>query len=221
MRFKLAMVIFGIGFLQACHSQAASFACEKAATPIEKAICADAKLSELDEHLARYYGLALQALGDGAVCVKQDQRAWVKATQKSCAAKTACLTKSYLKRLAVLDGLQPGASAVKNIELPFEPSLVAALPPENNETTPSGKPVAYSGHVIHESTDQDNMGYAIKSADGKSHVFVLDMNIGDSIAHQAVADLIANESSTQFIVRGTNADGGFDEQKCRMIYRVK
>jgi uncharacterized protein len=221
MRFNFSILVAGVIFLNTTPSRAASFACDKAVTPTEKAICTNAKLSELDEHLARYYSLALEELGDGAPCLKLDQRQWAQTTRKSCAAKTDCLEAAYLKRLSTLDGLQPGANALKNIELPNAPSLVAAILPESTGSPSNGKTLEWRGHLLLENNDRNNMGYAIKSSDGQSHVFVLDIDIGNSNAHKIVANLIETEAATEFLVRGTNANGGFSSQKCRMVYRVR
>jgi hypothetical protein len=52
----------------------ASFDCAKAGTAVEKTICGDAELSSLDEHLGRYYVVALEQAGAGGACLKSDQR---------------------------------------------------------------------------------------------------------------------------------------------------
>lgn len=204
------------------HSGAASFDCARAKSKIEKAICADPKLSQFDEDLNRYYSTALEALKDGASCLKNDERAWVKTVRDKCGPKTDCLTTAYMGRLAALDGLQPGMSAVKYVELLAAPSLIAAIPPET-EPVPSHskKTLEMSGHLVHEASDQNNMGYAIKPAKGAARAFVFDMSIGNSANHQIVADAIAQEPTSRFMVRGTLADdGGFADDKCRYVYRL-
>ena len=49
--------------LAAGAAQAASFDCKRAATPIERTICADAALSQLDERTVAAYGEAVETLG--------------------------------------------------------------------------------------------------------------------------------------------------------------
>ena len=61
-----ALALFGFE-----SASAASFPCEKAATSVEKSICADKAVSELDEHLGRYYSAARAALGSGKSCLAQ------------------------------------------------------------------------------------------------------------------------------------------------------
>lgn len=203
-------------------SGAASFDCAKAKSKIEKAICADPKISQFDEDLNRYYTTAIEALKDGASCLKSDERAWVKTVRDKCGPKGDCLRQAYLGRLATLDGLQPGMSAVKYVELTAAPSLIAAIPPET-EPVPSHskKTFEMSGHLVHEAGDQDNMGYAVKPDKGAARAFVFDMSIGNSANHQIVADAIAQEPTSRFMVRGTLADdGGFADDKCRYVYRL-
>jgi uncharacterized protein len=55
-------------------SLAASFPCGKAQSRVEKAICADAEVSTLDEHLGRYYQAARSALRQAAPCLAADSR---------------------------------------------------------------------------------------------------------------------------------------------------
>ena len=73
-----------------------SFDCAKAGTAVEKTICGDAELSSLDEHLGRYYVVALEAAGAGAACLKSDQRSWVKTIRNPCGADAECLSAAYL-----------------------------------------------------------------------------------------------------------------------------
>lgn len=199
----------------------ASFDCAKSGTAVEKAICGDAELSSLDEHLGRYYVVALEQAGAGAACLKSDQRNWVKTIRNPCGADAHCLSAAYLQRLAALDGFQPGASALKNIALPEAPVLVAALPPEAD--TVAGKantPLEMRGQLVWEHDDINNMGFAVKPAQGQARAFVYDMSIGGG-AHDIIRTLIERESATQFLVRGMARDeGGFDDGQCRMVYRL-
>ncbi|MBK3733169.1 uncharacterized protein DUF1311 [Azospirillum brasilense] len=87
---------------------AAGFPCSKAATPTEKAICADPALSALDGRLAASYRAALEQLsgaspeeGTAGAAVKADQRAWLR-DRDSCRADAACLRRAYDGRVAVL-----------------------------------------------------------------------------------------------------------------------
>ena len=108
--------------------QAASFPCAKATTTVEKAICASSELSALDEDLARYYAAGREGLRHAEGCLVSDQRAWIRSVRDGCK-DAACLRDAYLGRLAALHAIQPGATSLRNIELPRMPSLVWIVPP--------------------------------------------------------------------------------------------
>jgi len=202
-------------------ANAASFDCAKARSPVEKAICGDTKLSNLDEYLGHYYEAARMALGDGADCLRDDQRHWIRAVRNPCGANVTCLTKAYLKRLATLDGLQPGATQIRTIELPREPTLALAIPPEPETAHSDGGPLALRGHLVWEHKDINNMGYAVRTKDGRAHVIVLDMDIGNSKNDAALRYLIERNTTATFMVRGTKAKGGgFAMDRCRFVYRL-
>jgi peptidoglycan-N-acetylglucosamine deacetylase len=88
------------------RAPAASFDCAKAASVIEHAICADAALARLDRQTAEAYQVALKNAYEPAAQekVRQEQRDWIAKRNKACggAAPSACLSKFYTDRLAVL-----------------------------------------------------------------------------------------------------------------------
>ena len=109
-------------------ASAASFDCKLAKTDTEKAICANEEVSTLDEYLGRYYAAARDTLKSADKCLVTDQRIWIREKRNPCK-DAACLRAAYLERLAVLDPLQPGATAIRNIELPKVWALVWIVPP--------------------------------------------------------------------------------------------
>ncbi len=76
---------------------AASFDCQKATTLIEKEICADNELSELDEQLARIYKSTLKNSVNSMLFKKQQQQ-WLKSKRNKCQT-VACLKLSYQVRV--------------------------------------------------------------------------------------------------------------------------
>ena len=76
-----------------------SFDCKKASTKIEKAICGNDRLSELDYSLSRVYKKARE----NNVGVKSDQRKWL-AKRNKCQGQeiASCLEMLYLQRINVL-----------------------------------------------------------------------------------------------------------------------
>lgn len=91
----IALVACGTAF-------GASFDCAKASNQIEKTICADKQLSEIDETMATAYKKALSSASD-AQATKASQRAWLINERNKCQ-DAACLLAAYKTRLAELSG---------------------------------------------------------------------------------------------------------------------
>lgn len=89
-----ALIALPLGLLPAT-ARAASFDCAKAATPTEKRICADPRLSKQDEALH-----ALYAPVSNSPDWRADQRAWL-ASRDACG-DAVCLRNLYADRLVVL-----------------------------------------------------------------------------------------------------------------------
>ncbi len=83
-------------------ASAASFNCTKAASAIEKTICADPELSKLDETLNAAYLKAVSRVGDKAL-VRQWQRNWLKSPAVYGCRKSDCLKPVFAQRIADLD----------------------------------------------------------------------------------------------------------------------
>ena len=76
--------------------RAASFDCRKAATAIEKMICADPALAALDCQLAAAYRRAL-AISPRPDSIQSDQHSWLARERARCT-DAACLKKAYGSR---------------------------------------------------------------------------------------------------------------------------
>ncbi|HVY87548.1 MAG TPA: lysozyme inhibitor LprI family protein [Hyphomonadaceae bacterium] len=77
--------------------------CAKAKSPDEKAICASTELVQLDAQMSTEYGLLKGFLAMGGRGALMDaQKDWIKA-RATCAADTACLTRTYNDRIAALE----------------------------------------------------------------------------------------------------------------------
>lgn len=79
---------------------AASFDCANVAAPIEKLVCSDETVSNLDADLARVYKVALEK-AENKDALKQQQRAWLKEKRNACK-EASCLTQIYQARIAEL-----------------------------------------------------------------------------------------------------------------------
>ena len=119
---------------QAGPSQAGpNFDCRAANSSIERAICADATLSEWEFRMGQQYHQALRARKDGDIqSIMEGQRAWVQQRNSSCSgiADTAiwtCLLEMTKQRVAVL---------AKATEVP--PAAQPPLPPQAGSKNQAG-----------------------------------------------------------------------------------
>ena len=199
---------------------AAGFDCSRAASRIERAICADAEVSQLDEYLGRYYAAARGVLGDGAECLQADQRAWL--AQRNRCSDAACLRAAYLDRLAELDPLQPGATALRSVSLPPRPGLAWIVPRAADRVAappnPKARAMQASGVIVDEVAQGD--GYVLLAPDGTRRVLVMLMFIEPPTGDRLAA--LARERA-QVTVRGFVArEGGreyFEPSQCAYIHR--
>src|SRR5688572_27435881 len=83
-------------------AEAQSFDCRKAATAVEKMICADAGLSALDEQMANAFAMARDYFDLNAI----SQAEWLKTVRNRCAS-TACLKDAYEARISHLYSVTP------------------------------------------------------------------------------------------------------------------
>lgn len=105
---KVMFAVFALCAVVSTGAQAASFDCAKAGTLVEKAICSDAALSDLDSQLGRAYKATL-ANSTAPEPLKAEQKSWL-AKRNQCK-DTACLVSAYQSRLSALGAGQPVAAA--------------------------------------------------------------------------------------------------------------
>jgi uncharacterized protein len=82
-------------------AQAASFDCGKAATKVEKLICSDSSIGELDDEMSTAYQWALMRVKDKQQVIKA-QRTWLK-TRDACGEDSACLWDAFPPRIRELE----------------------------------------------------------------------------------------------------------------------
>jgi uncharacterized protein len=218
MRIRIVTILL-FGMTHVAYAQ--SFDCKKAQTRIEKMVCADSGLSELDEYLGRYYAAARLELGRAASCLQTDQAQWLKVTRDACR-NASCLKTVYLNRLGELDALQPGATALKNIALPRVPSLAWVIAPAADKTAappkPNAEPLELFGAVVDDVANGD--GFMLRTG-GKNVPLVLSMLL-EPIDQQHLA-AIAKEKGMSFRARGYEASDGtrtyFEPSRCTFIHR--
>lgn len=202
---------------------AASFDCSEARTRIEKALCADAELSRLDELLGRFYRGARQQLAENASCLETDQRHWLRAVRDACA-DAACLKKVYLERLAELVALQPGMNIPPHLELPASRTLlwaIAPLPELKGAPRAASHPLQVEGKLDFGCPE---CGYFLRAGGGKTYVLIHDMFLGGATATQ-LSVLRETSRDARLMARGfartdDPRQAAFDNQHCVYLYLV-
>jgi uncharacterized protein len=212
--------IAAIFFIWMGAALAASFDCTRAASGPEKAVCADRELDAFDEYLGRYYAAARDAVKEAARCLQADQQEWLKNVRDHCETKD-CLKAAYLDRLAELDALQPGATALKNVELPRRPALVWIVPPAADKVAappnPRATPFQSTGVIVDEIAQGD--GIVLRDDAGRRHVLVMLMFLQGGT--QQALQLMARQKGARFTVRGYLSDTKTVEpSRCLFIHRL-
>jgi uncharacterized protein len=205
-------------FLLLGTAQAASFPCDKARSAIEKAICADADVSALDEHLGQYYAAARSALKGAASCLASDQRNWLRTRRDACK-DAACLRQAYLQRLAELDPLQPGATRIRYLELPRVKALAWIVPPAEATPINEAKPLVAQGVILNEIASGD--GLVLRANDGR-RLLVMSSMLLEAPASE-ILESLAKEGG-EYELRGHaefSSDGSahFAPSRCIFVYR--
>ena len=83
---------------------AVDFSCRDASNAAERAICADARLSQLDDRMATVYG-RLWSVSDhrSRLALRDRQRRFLD-SRNACGWNTGCIRGAYLDQISVLDG---------------------------------------------------------------------------------------------------------------------
>jgi uncharacterized protein len=92
-----------VAMAMATQAEAASFDCNRARTPDEKAVCRNAGLSELDSEMAAlWYSYKRFPFLMGASGVRQDDARQFLADRRQCGANVSCLRRVYQARIKAL-----------------------------------------------------------------------------------------------------------------------
>jgi uncharacterized protein len=112
---KAIIKVIGIAGVAAfsCALQAASFDCAKASTDVEKMICSDSAISQLDSDLGVAYKAAMDK-AENKDLLKQEQRLWLKAKLNTCQ-NVGCLSDVYSQRIAQLNAIQSSSLTTSSI----------------------------------------------------------------------------------------------------------
>jgi uncharacterized protein len=206
-RTLAALGVFLAAWAAAAPSWAASFPCEKAGTAAEKLVCQDGEVSVLDEVLGRRYAAARTVLKAAQTCLAEDQRVWLLKDRAACT-DSLCMKRVYQQRLAQLDGLQPGASANRNMDLPAVPVLMWVVPPVADSVAAARDshsrrtaPLAVRGKLLDEVAGGD--GFVLQTAAYTRHLIVPLMFLEADTARNLSE--LAKDSNARFEVLGSAA----------------
>lgn len=105
MRPVLFGAVLGATLLAAGAASAASFDCNKARAPDERAICADRGLNDDDVRMAQLYGIVRKVVPMGTRgAIMDEQSVWLR-NRRTCGPNRACLQKSYARRIQQLNAV--------------------------------------------------------------------------------------------------------------------
>jgi hypothetical protein len=151
----------------------------------------------------------------------------LKGTRDACR-DASCLRQAYLARLAELDPLQPGATAIKKIELPRVPSLVWIVPPALDRVAappnPKAVPFEAAGMLVDDiASNPKSEGFVIRSADGTTVPLMMLMFLEEPT--QTQLGILAKEGGATFRARGfaaTDSSGRryFEPSRCTFLHRL-
>jgi hypothetical protein len=137
----------------------------------------------------------------------------------------SCLERVYLQRLAVLDPLQPGASALKNVSLPRVKALAWVIHPQESDAPAPPKKslpeLVLTGRLRNEVADGD--GFVLEDAAGAKHPVQLSMFLSEPSG--SMLEVLAKEAHSRFEVRGQREIAGdgsahISPNGCTFIYRL-
>jgi uncharacterized protein len=216
---RLALIAF------ACASglaAAASFECRRNENRVEKMICADAVVSDLDEVMARFYSGATSALRSNAECLKSDQQAWLR--RRNTCRDSPCLDRAYRERLGELMALQPGINLRRRLDVPDVPRLVGALAPEPDRIMAppvASKPVTVDGQFVY---DDKQGAFVIRRPGGRQYIVLLDiMRHGDNATQMPVLEETSKGvtlAARGYVAAKEPATPYFDRRHCIYLYRA-
>lgn len=151
-RKLISFLIPTLLFITGMSAQAASFDCAKASTSVEKTICADSQLSELDSQLMQAYKNSLSSTAD-ANLLKSQQINWLLNTRNKCTEPT-CIQQVYKERIAVLNG-----SHGKNVSV----ELNADIKPLESNVPSTPAPSSQDGNTQPANLEQPTANNSIEN----------------------------------------------------------
>lgn len=101
----LALLLTALPLALPMAARAASFDCARASHADERAVCADRALNDRDVTMSVLYRLDQRFVPMGSRdVIRRDQAAWL-GRRRACGANTACLARTYDRRIAELQAV--------------------------------------------------------------------------------------------------------------------
>jgi uncharacterized protein len=165
---KTRTLILALLFLLtiAGNIHAASFDCGKATSEVEKLICGEPGLSQLDVRLSNAYRDVLRHTAHDPADLKREQTKWLREVRNRCT-DSACVEEAYRNRLATLEKLLLGMKGGEKSVAPAE-TLVAQLRiiKEISDYRPAEYPIRpYDGRLFFSQFDQSGNNFDILALD--------------------------------------------------------
>ncbi|EKY3196496.1 lysozyme inhibitor LprI family protein [Cronobacter turicensis] len=172
----------------AAPAVAASFDCDKAGTPVERAICQQPPLGELDSKINDSYLRATGSMSaQDAAALRTEQRAWLK-TRNACAGSAnelnACLTASMTPRAQALNAIAQRATQNFDAAVSLIPTAPATAADKlrQYQTPLASAWLVYLNHFVPAS------GVTAQEA-SKRHQMALDGLKDDDFAYSIMKDI--------------------------------
>ena len=117
-------------------ASAASFNCDRAYTALEKTVCADRRLSALDEQMAQnYLGLLRRVSGAAESAIKAEQKNWLK-QRNACEDDKRCISKEYRARIKRIANAAASQGLIVDQQRPARATATTAGPPRTSLFAP-------------------------------------------------------------------------------------
>ena len=200
-------------------AHAASFNCEKAGTPIEKSICANEVLDELDSQLGQLYGELKGSLSSSKVeALTKQQHDWLKKRDTSCEAyEIDCLRDLYEQRIADLSH----SSSSNSPRITSKPSTVVSTDKLSTSSKVSLRSVGPIQFGMEISKAQEVSGVEFKRENQSAHCAIITPvgKLENDINFIAVDDVIvsANIFTTQSQAFNTKSNIGMGSSETQLI----
>ncbi|MCK9476233.1 MAG: hypothetical protein M0R46_09950 [Candidatus Muirbacterium halophilum] len=229
----------------------ASFDCNKASTPTEKAICSNPHLDKMDIALLNAYRYAMNYSGN-PTAIKANQKAWINNSLIKCNGNPICIDQAMVSQIKYLSKTVPNKTVISNNTVTFSKVNISSIP------LPKGKQFAQAqitqkmlyalsytlsknnpnlikviskgkNNQIINYLNSNNIQYKIYNLPSDARYVILDIEQGNKQLFKKLADRFNNNTSVRggialFTNSGSNNianDFGIKQQYVNLIEDLK